>query len=143
MLLACGIVLCAMKSGIGFYTGNMATSLAEAERTRTISPLAENWGKTLEPAERERSSRAYAATAFISTGQVLNYFDQSGHVTPFVPSGPQLQERQSSVVFGQMLESTATEARSEGYRWTISCILALLTGIAIGTRDARRISRAA
>jgi hypothetical protein len=135
VLIAVGVVWCAVKGGLALYVARSMETMVEAERNRTINELSHDWGSELSPAEREKSSLAYARVAFNSTGRLIDYFNQSGERKRFTPNQDQLRERDATVELWQRAENTSVRAQSQGLRWILSLLVALIAGIAVGAKN--------
>jgi hypothetical protein len=133
LLVTAGVLWCGARGALALY---VASSLASID-IEPIRPreLTQDWGSQLAPIEREKASRAYARVAFNSTGRLFEYFNQSGERKRFTPNQEEVREREAAVQLRERLEHTSAEAHSQGLRWLLSVLVAVIAGIALGAKN--------
>lgn len=133
-LVVVGLLGCALRIGLSFVMANAAGDVAEAHGRLTVSELRPDWGADLSPADREKNSRAYAATAFKDKGLRLEYFTQAGERKRFEPTDNEMRERDFSVSLFQQIEDSALHSRNQAIWLTVCTIVVTIAGIALGMK---------
>lgn len=133
LLVVAGVLWCAARGALALYVaGSLASIDPEAMSPRELT---QDWGAQLPPIEREKASLAYAGVAFKATGELLQYFHQSGERRRFTPNQEEVRERAAAVQLRERLEQTSAQAQSQGLRWLLSVLVAVVAGIVVGAKN--------
>jgi len=95
--------------------------------------LVPDWGSTLSAETRTKYSANLARLTFESWGEVVDYFDASGHLAPYEPSSQDRQMRVAYVERIRLLERQLTLLFYVGIGWLLLPLLAI--GLAFGRRS--------
>ena len=119
----------------GAFALYVASSMVQIDQEPgRFRQLPKDWGSELSSVEREKASLAYVTTAFRASGQLFEYFDQSGQWKRFTPNQEDLRQREASIEVHSQLERTSSNAWTQGVRWLLSVLVAVIAGIAVGAK---------
>lgn len=115
------------------WVGTTSEDLLHRIRPGFDHPLAADWGAGTPPEEREKTSRIIASMAYVESGRVFKYVDQTGVWRDYCPTpedAKQLMERTKVLT---ELKSVAARGYESGYRIWGQAIIALVTGFVLTT----------
>jgi len=103
-----------------------------------IQNLPDNWGSTLPPEKREKSSRILASIAFTGTGKLVQYFDHNGVRKPYCPTEQDIGLRDKAVEAKVQLETIYGDGRRAALWWFGLGILSVLGGWIKGREEKKK-----
>ncbi len=135
-----GAVLCIAFSTIQFFFYHVEDDLLTSMKRDSYISLPDDWGKNMQPNERERASVSYVTAAFMGTGKLLDYFTASGGRRLFAPSQDQIRQRESAVRVQTQLEDQKDTLLRNAVSWLLYGFLAGVGGWLTGRN--RRLATA-
>lgn len=82
----CYIISSACAIGYGMMAIELVAIEERMKRPSPIKPISTDWGEKLNVEKRTEQSLALAKSVFESSGEIFNFIDKSGRLTPFEPS---------------------------------------------------------
>lgn len=132
VLLVLGVVGCSATAAVSGYVSSIMEASARSLDSISASELPDGWGAGQSPAARERNSLLYAASAYVSTGILIQHYDLAGSRKTFAPSSEQLREREKHVALRAELEFNVTYFKDVAFRVLFAMIVAALIGLWVG-----------
>jgi hypothetical protein len=132
-----GVILMVCMASVSLWVSQSMVSLSNALNLSHTEELPADWGPTLSPDIREKSSRAYASVVFTSSGKLVNYFDQAGNSTLYCPSEKDITLRDQTVVVRAQMQQVSKDAYSSVFRWLVWGVAASLLGWFAGRRKSQ------
>jgi hypothetical protein len=130
-----GLLWLGLKAGIAFFVGQSLNELRRpVDTSAAVAPLREDWGANMPGPERERAGTARAAAVFLTSGHLVDYFDQTGQRRQFSPNQEQIRKREETVRLAERLRGTSEYSLAQGVMSIVSAVVAVVLGAAVGAK---------
>ena len=127
-----GGLFCAAYAAFPFWKHLVLEDMRQVLTKKMFTEeLPADWGKHLDPDNREGSSLSMARMAFLESGALRGYFDKSGERKRFVPTEEDIKNRDFAVVTTARLEDAIQANRSDTVVWIIWGLIAVLFGLGV------------
>lgn len=121
-------LICIAFTTMQFFVYRLDDDLLTGLKRDIDVSLSDDWGKNMQPGERERASVSYVTAVFLGTGKLLERFTASGGRELFTPSQEQIRQRESAVRMQTQLEDQKDKALSNAVSWLLYGCLAGVGG---------------
>jgi len=112
-------LICIAFSTMQFFVYYVDDDLLTGLKRDIYVSLSDDWGKNMQPEERERASVSYVTAVFLGTGRLLEHFAASGGRRLLIPSQEQIRQRESAVRVQTQLEDQKDKALANAVSWLL------------------------
>ena len=135
VMVTVGLLWFGLNAAIAFFVSHSLNELREpVDTSAAVAPLRDDWGANMPGPERERAGTARAAAVFVTSGQLVDYFDQSGQRKQFSPNQEQIRKREETVRLAERMRDTSERSLTQGVVSIISAVVAVALGAAVGAK---------
>ena len=131
LLLLLGVSICGIGGAINYTKYHLVTASLQALEVSAVPkdlPPQNQWNAALTAIERERMGVLIARDAYLHSGRIVTYIDQSQLTKVFVPTQEDIQKRESTVSGVAELRQLASGRFTDSILWLSWFVLALLLG---------------